>query len=46
MIFLLLAILCSAALPLLFRAFDDWRVNLFGPATISRTWWEPPAVAT
>ena len=29
MIFLLLAILCSAALPLLFRAFDDWRVNLF-----------------
>jgi drug/metabolite transporter (DMT)-like permease len=29
MIFLLLAILCSASLPLLFRAFDDWRVNLF-----------------
>ena len=29
MIFLLLAIVCSAALPLLFRAFDDWRVNLF-----------------
>jgi drug/metabolite transporter (DMT)-like permease len=29
MIFLLLAILCSAGLPLLFRAFDDWRVNLF-----------------
>src|SRR5215831_4037624 len=29
MIFLLLAIICSAALPLLFRAFDDWRVNLF-----------------
>jgi len=29
MILLLLAIVCSAALPLLFRAFDDWRVNLF-----------------
>jgi drug/metabolite transporter (DMT)-like permease len=29
MVFLLLAILCSAALPLLFRAFDDWRINLF-----------------
>jgi uncharacterized membrane protein len=29
MVFLLLAILCSASLPLLFRAFDDWRVNLF-----------------
>jgi drug/metabolite transporter (DMT)-like permease len=29
MTFLLLAILCSASLPLLFRAFDDWRVNLF-----------------
>jgi drug/metabolite transporter (DMT)-like permease len=29
MAFLLLAILCSASLPLLFRAFDDWRVNLF-----------------
>jgi drug/metabolite transporter (DMT)-like permease len=29
MIFLLLAILCSASLPLLFRAFEDWRVNLF-----------------
>jgi drug/metabolite transporter (DMT)-like permease len=29
MISLLLAILCSAGLPLLFRAFDDWRVNLF-----------------
>ena len=29
MIFLLLAIVCSAALPLLFRAFDDWRVDLF-----------------
>jgi drug/metabolite transporter (DMT)-like permease len=29
MIFLLLAIVCSATLPLLFRAFDDWRVNLF-----------------
>src|SRR5262249_40828436 len=29
MIFLLLAIICSAALPLLFRAFDDWRGNLF-----------------
>src|SRR5262245_55472215 len=29
MIFLLLAIVCSAALPLLFRAFNDWRVNLF-----------------
>ncbi len=28
MILLLLAIVCSAALPLLFRAFDDWRVNL------------------
>jgi drug/metabolite transporter (DMT)-like permease len=27
--FLLLAILCSASLPLLFRAFEDWRVNLF-----------------
>ena len=29
MAYLLLAILCSAGLPLLFRAFDDWRVNLF-----------------
>lgn len=29
MVYLLLAILCSAGLPLLFRAFDDWRVNLF-----------------
>jgi len=29
MIFLLLAILSSASLPLLFRAFDDWRVNIF-----------------
>ena len=29
MFFLLLAILCSASLPLLFRAFADWRVNLF-----------------
>ena len=29
MIFLLLAILCSAGLPLLFRGFDEWRVNLF-----------------
>jgi drug/metabolite transporter (DMT)-like permease len=29
MIFLLLAILSSALLPLLFRAFDDWRVNIF-----------------
>lgn len=29
MIFLSLAILCSAALPLLFRAFHDWRVNVF-----------------
>ena len=29
MILLLLAIVCSAALPLLFRAFDDLRVNLF-----------------
>src|SRR5262245_12200597 len=29
MIFLLLAIVCSAALPLLFRAFDHWRVNHF-----------------
>ena len=29
MVFLLIAILCSASLPLLFRAFDDWRVNLF-----------------
>ena len=29
MIFLSLAILCSAALPLLFRAFYDWRVNVF-----------------
>ena len=29
MLFLLLAILCSASLPLLFRAFADWRVNLF-----------------
>jgi len=29
MILLLLAILCSAALPLLFRAFHDWRVNVF-----------------
>jgi drug/metabolite transporter (DMT)-like permease len=29
MIFLLLAIFCSASLPLLFRAFDGWRVNLF-----------------
>jgi drug/metabolite transporter (DMT)-like permease len=28
MVYLLLAILCSAGLPLLFRAFDDWRVNL------------------
>jgi hypothetical protein len=27
--FLLLAILWSASLPLLFRAFDDWWVNLF-----------------
>ena len=29
MIVLSLAILCSAALPLLFRAFQDWRVNVF-----------------
>jgi drug/metabolite transporter (DMT)-like permease len=29
MIFLLLAIFCSASLPVLFRAFDDWRVNVF-----------------
>lgn len=29
MILLSLAILCSAALPLLFRAFHDWRVNVF-----------------
>ena len=29
MIFLCLAIVCSAALPLLFRAFHDWRVNVF-----------------
>ena len=29
MAYLLLAIFCSAGLPLLFRAFDDWRVNLF-----------------
>lgn len=29
MVFLSLAILCSAALPLLFRAFHDWRVNVF-----------------
>lgn len=29
MSFLALAILCSAALPLLFRAFHDWRVDVF-----------------
>jgi drug/metabolite transporter (DMT)-like permease len=29
MLFLLLAILGSASLPVLFRAFDDWRVNIF-----------------
>jgi drug/metabolite transporter (DMT)-like permease len=29
MLYLSLAILCSAGLPVLFRAFDDWRVNLF-----------------
>ncbi len=29
MIILALAILCSSALPLLFRAFHDWRVNVF-----------------
>ncbi|MDH3444379.1 MAG: EamA family transporter [Deltaproteobacteria bacterium] len=29
MFFLLLAILGSASLPVLFRAFDDWRVNVF-----------------
>ena len=29
MLFLVLAILGSASLPVLFRAFDDWRVNVF-----------------
>jgi drug/metabolite transporter (DMT)-like permease len=29
MLFLVLAILGSASLPVLFRAFDDWRVNIF-----------------
>jgi len=35
MISLLLAILCSAGLPLLFRAFDDWRVNLFWAISVN-----------
>src|SRR5947208_16029682 len=29
MLFLVLAILGSSSLPVLFRAFDDWRVNVF-----------------
>lgn len=29
MLFLALAVLCSASLPLLFRAFDEWRVDVF-----------------